>query len=106
MARARGRSHKASSFYGAWANGGNGVRNRYIGIRFTIKNQIHYGWARISVSKWPFATTLTGYAYETIPNKPIIAGKTKGPDVVVAPATLGDLAAGASGPHNVPFKPR
>jgi hypothetical protein len=23
--------------------------------------------------------TLTGYAYETIPNKPIIAGKTEGP---------------------------
>jgi len=32
--------------------------------------------------------TLTGYAYETIPNKPIIAGKTKGP------ATLERLALG------------
>ena len=40
---------------------------------------------------------LTGYAYETIPNKPIIAGKTKGPDVVtISPASLGHLAAGAS----------
>jgi hypothetical protein len=34
--------------------------------------------------------TLTGYAYETIPNKPIITGKTKGPDVITLdPATLG-----------------
>jgi uncharacterized repeat protein (TIGR03803 family) len=40
---------------------------------------------------------LTGYAYETIANKSIIAGKTKGPDVVtVQPASLGHLARGAS----------
>jgi hypothetical protein len=40
---------------------------------------------------------LTGYAYETIPGKPIITGKTKGPDVVtLQPATLGHLATGAS----------
>jgi hypothetical protein len=39
--------------------------------------------------------TLTGYAYETIPNKPIIAGKIEGPDeITVEPATLGHLAAG------------
>ena len=40
---------------------------------------------------------LTGYAYETVPNKAIVAGKTKGPDVVtVQDATLGHLARGAS----------
>jgi hypothetical protein len=38
---------------------------------------------------------IEGYAYETIPNKPIIAGKTKGPDVImVRPGSLGALAAG------------
>jgi hypothetical protein len=38
---------------------------------------------------------LTGYAYETVPNKPIIAGKTKGPDVITMPAgSLGELARG------------
>jgi hypothetical protein len=53
---------------------------------------------RLSVKAVPVITaTLTGYAYETIPNKPIIAGKTKGPDVItVQPGTLGHLAAGAS----------
>jgi hypothetical protein len=41
---------------------------------------------------------LTGYAYETIPNKPIITGKTKGPDAItLAPGSLGALAAGAVG---------
>jgi uncharacterized repeat protein (TIGR03803 family) len=40
---------------------------------------------------------LTGYAYETEPNKPIITGKTKGPDVITLdPAMLGHLAVGAS----------
>jgi hypothetical protein len=38
----------------------------------------------------------TGYAYETVPNKPISTGKTKGPDVVSSPASLGHLAAGAA----------
>jgi hypothetical protein len=32
------------------------------------------------VNKTVVTSTLTGYAYETIANKPIIAGKTKGPD--------------------------
>jgi hypothetical protein len=54
-------------------------------------------------------TTLSGYAYETIPNKPIIAGKTKGPEEITQtrdaalpatspqPATLSALAMGAPG---------
>jgi len=32
--------------------------------------------------------TLTGYAYETIPNKPTIAGKTHGPDDEQQPASV------------------
>jgi hypothetical protein len=39
--------------------------------------------------------TLTGYAYETIPGKPIIAGETKGPDVItMQPGSPGRLALG------------
>jgi hypothetical protein len=60
--------------------------DRYLGLKFTINGKTHYAWARLNVSfaaNWghgTLKTTLTGYAYETIPNKPIIAGKTKGPD--------------------------
>jgi hypothetical protein len=71
----------------------------YLGLLFHIKGKIHYGWARIDVANYPFigATYLTGYAYETVANKGIIAGKTKGPDVVtVEPGSLGALASGAS----------
>jgi hypothetical protein len=104
--------NEQGSFVGHWANNGNGLKNRYLGFEFAIKGETHYGWARASVSKFPFAVTLTGYAYETIPNKPIIAGKTHGaedidpgpgasltnpiPDIP-QPATLGALAMGAPG---------
>ena len=84
---------------GLWFNDGKGVKNRYLGLKFNIKGQIHFGWARLTVTttKHDFKATLTGYAYETIPGKPIIAGKTMGPDdTTVAPTSLGHLAAGAS----------
>jgi hypothetical protein len=75
------------------------VKNRYLGLRFLINGKAHYGWARLNVSVkvqsfCTLAATLTGYAYETIPNKAIITGKTKGPDVIVNHATLGELALG------------
>src|SRR5580693_1341335 len=80
------------------------ARDRYLGLRFVIKGKIHYGWARLSVPSITLknginaiTAVVTGYAYETIPGKPIITGKTKGPDVVtLQPATLGHLATGAS----------
>ena len=89
---------RGSSFYdvyGKWDN----VRDRYLGLQLQIKGKVYFGWARLSVSfvSPRISAVLTGYAYETIPNKPIIAGKTKGPDVTtVSPASLGHLAAGAS----------
>ena len=88
------------------------AHQRYLGLKFVIKGKVHFGWARLNVH-WhePISATLTGYAYETIPGKSIITGKTKGPDEVVveqaslvpsaAPtpklATLGLLAMGAPG---------
>jgi hypothetical protein len=92
-----------STTFGQWLN----THDRYLGLRFMIDGQPHFGWARFKVSlkdkKAPYAlaVTLTGYAYETIPNNPIIAGKTSGPDVeVVEPASLGRLAQGAAGMTN------
>ena len=99
-----------SSFYaGPWLN----VANRYLGFKFVIKGKIHYGWARLDVN-WKGPRTvdkaiLTGYAYETIPNKAIIAGATKEADdenqpadvsfrtSAPEPATVGMLALGAPG---------
>ena len=89
----------SSVWIGPWVVGGKGnkgLTNRYLGIRFETHSKIHYGWARCSVypsKTLPYPLIMTGYAYETIPNKPIIAGKTHGRDE----ATLGRLAQGASG---------
>jgi hypothetical protein len=88
-----------TSWRGPWVNGGKGVKNRYLGLKFKIKGRVHFGWARITVTTTShnFTATLTGYAYETIPGKEIIAGATAERDVItVSPATLGHLAAGAS----------
>jgi hypothetical protein len=92
---------EGSSFYceGKW----NGVGTRYLGLKFTISGQTHFGWARVNVTcDAPKVTAvLTGYAYETIPNRPIVTGKRKGPAEIDARAAetsvLGRLAQGADG---------
>ena len=81
------------------------TKYRYLGLKFVISGQVHYGWARLDVTlirptlkARGIYAVLTGYAYETVPNKPIITGRTTGPDVITLdPATLGHLAQGASG---------
>jgi len=86
-----------------------GKKQAYLGLEFSIKGKVHFAWARfgdIHPGHTPTAE-LTGYAYETIPNKPIIAGATKGPEdaeptaafssQTPEPATLGALALGAPG---------
>jgi hypothetical protein len=89
-----------TTWLGPWLNGGKGVKNRYLGLKFKIKGQFHFGWARITTttSKDRYTTTLTGYAYETIPGKGIIAGQKKGQGETQGPS-LGALAAGANALH-------
>jgi hypothetical protein len=105
-------SNTAQFWKGPWANGGKGSTNRYLGFKFKIDGQFHYGWARLSVSTpahGPYKATLTGYAYETIPNKGIVAGQESGPAEIgdnindtnptrsFRPASLGLLGLGATG---------
>ncbi len=88
---------------GKW--GGN-PKNRYLGVRFLIKGEYHYGWIRLTVHTRPMSATITAYAYETVPNQGISAGTaeietveiqgSKSNQNHVAPS-LGMLAAGAEG---------
>ena len=82
------------------------AQHGYLGLKFTISGETHFGWARINMPTGPHSGVLTGYAYETIPNKPIRAGQTSGneatagtldPSAFIEPATLGRLALGAPG---------
>jgi hypothetical protein len=85
-------------------------KNRhYLGVKFLDKeSKVHYGWVRVT-NNFTFAT-ITGYAYETIPNKPILAGivnetgdeasllePSNLPAKSAQPASLGYLALGAVG---------
>jgi len=83
---------------GSWQK----VEFAYIGLKFLIDGQVHYGWARV---KFPYPEgyeypSLYGYAYESTPNAPIVAGQTSGTapssNTGDVPGSLGVLAAGAS----------
>jgi hypothetical protein len=103
-----GNGDAGSQWFGFWLNV---TKQSYLGLRFIIKGKIHYGWARmghIRHDKSPRAK-LTGYAYETIPNKRIHAGETDDSEdkniearhasltaPTSEPATLGVLAMGVT----------
>jgi hypothetical protein len=93
--------HDYGRLYGGGPWTGNIVA--YLGLKFQIKGKTHYGWARLHVVAYLtgkvehplIKARLTGYAYETIPNKAIITGKTEGLNgFAEKPATLGRLALG------------
>jgi hypothetical protein len=86
--------------------GSNTIRNHFVGFKFLIQGEIHFGWARFTVSikkAAKIAPVLTGYAYETQPNTPIstlivVPSADSEPEKSGAqPATLGLLAGGADG---------
>jgi len=81
--------------YGPWVD----LKNHYLGFAFIINGQKHFGWARLSFNSflcYRCIAGITGYAYETVPGKAIIAGdegqtEQAGPES----ATLGVLASGS-----------
>ncbi|MDX2002132.1 MAG: T9SS type A sorting domain-containing protein [Chitinophagales bacterium] len=50
--------------------------DKYIGIKFQINGQTHYGWIRLDVQVTPTTPIIRikDYAYEDVPNTPIVAG--------------------------------
>jgi hypothetical protein len=90
-----------NEYYGHWYSVGS---NRYLGVKFLIKGEAHYGWVRMTVNAPGTSTgTITSYAYETIANKRVSAGESSdsADDAQVqesAPgASLGMLALGSGG---------
>ena len=74
------------------------VKGRYLGFAFIIDGKEHFGWARLNMNYFAYdeLAEVLGFAYETIPGKPIIAGDTgHSTQASVEPATLGALALGA-----------
>ncbi len=57
--------------------------NAYIGIRFQINENIHYGWIQVDNPFDVPGGTLTGFAYETSPGVSIIAGAVPEPSSTI-----------------------
>ena len=85
---------------GYWLNG----KKQFLGLKFTIAGQTHYGWARLTtgVDTCKVKAVLTGYAYESEPDTPILTGATSvdstgneqgaSESAILEPAGLGRLA--------------
>lgn len=100
----QGVKHNATR--GAFIN----ITNRYLGVRFLINGKGHEGWIRMTLATTGdrIKGTITGYAYDTVPNEFGLAagqlggrvGSTTAPAIetpeAALPGSLGMLAAGAS----------
>ncbi|MGC1373362.1 MAG: hypothetical protein WA824_14600, partial [Candidatus Sulfotelmatobacter sp.] len=72
-----------SYLFGTW--GYYPIKGEYLGLRFEINGETHFGWARLSVQfrsgsskERTWELHLSGFAYETIAGKGIHAGQTEG----------------------------
>lgn len=87
---------ESSDIYGGndWRN----LKDRYLGVRFLINGEVHYGWIGFrEVRVFPIAAKLYGWAYETVPDMPILAGDTgttASLDNSIHPTSLEILASG------------
>jgi hypothetical protein len=99
-----GNGTQGGTYFGPWTK----VESAYVGLKFLIHGKFHYGWARV---KFPAPgdwrdPTLSGYAYESVPNKAIKTAQKEGQlsdrgvrqtqSVPRESGTLGVLAQGAS----------
>jgi hypothetical protein len=76
-----------------------GTTDRFLGVKFRIDGQVHYGWIGFRSFTKNLTATFGGWAYETDPNTPIIAGDTGRGDsdssaLQAGPTSLELLAAG------------
>jgi hypothetical protein len=112
MAEAYRLVYYSTGVSGNWAN----VKQAYLGLKFDIQGQIHYGWAEFSVNasvqhgQVLVDAALLGYAYEATPNQSIKTGQKSGmggnastPGVPAPqPSTLQALARGAASQGGCP----
>lgn len=79
-------------------------RTAYLGVRFLISGETHYGWVLLSAAcgygSADITGEITGYAYDTIANEPIGAGQMHSGSATkqaTVPGTLEMLSRGSAG---------
>ncbi len=58
-----------------WANG---VTDKYLGLKFFVAGNAHYGWARLDVTAEGDVFTIKDYAFNATPATGLLAGQTAG----------------------------
>lgn len=114
-----GRQTLAYAFSWASPSGGEGngatgpfanITNKYLGVRIVVRGKTHEGWVRLTLASegYRISGTITGYAYDTVPNEVGLAagqigGQVKPPAIdgkaaieTSSPGSLGMLAIGSS----------
>lgn len=71
-----GTMNYVSCYNGIGSSNWCGVVDKYLGLRFKIGANTHYGWARLDVDAAGMNWTLKDYAYNTTPDEAINAGQT------------------------------
>jgi hypothetical protein len=84
-----------SDYYGHWSH----VANRFLGVKFVINGQVHFGWIgfRSVYGARALTAKLAGWAYETIPDTLIVTGRvgtSAQPTASIHPTSMELLAAG------------
>jgi hypothetical protein len=93
-------NHYGSSSNGPWHK----ERDRFLGVKFNVNGETHYGWIRISVSAACEEVQLSEFAYETVANKALKAGMDNDGNAI--PASIDNLGALATGVKRFSFPRR
>jgi hypothetical protein len=72
------------------------VANRFLGARFVINGETHFGWIgfRSVYGTYVLTAKLAGWAYETNPDTPIVTGSGGTGTAAIEPTSLEFLASG------------
>lgn len=93
-------SYSSSAFIGNWQSLGSALGQGYLGLKFFIGANAHYGWADITLNP-DLSVTLNSFAYESCADQSIGAGQTTGgatcDSSVPEPHSAALLAMGAAG---------
>ncbi|HEU4717861.1 MAG TPA: T9SS type A sorting domain-containing protein [Bacteroidia bacterium] len=85
-------SQYLGSVYGSALYGNfRGQGDKFMGVRFDIGGQNHYGWVRLYVSAGADTIIIRDYAYEAIADSAIIAGQTSSPLGISAGGNDGNI---------------
>jgi hypothetical protein len=75
-------------YYGNWTT----TDDKYLGLKLISGTNTYYGWMRLSVTVSLAYMVVSGYAYNSIPNKPIRAGETNCTTPIVTLSANGPLS--------------